>query len=116
MSAIEEKSYLLNTSEYGLTLFQDAAALEDRINEWFDTPAGTVADFPSWGHNLTQFKFEPPGIILNSMTEMAIIDKIRYDIPDILVKMINVEFTEIDLLMIRMDVGIGTKITFEKQL
>ena len=70
-------------------------------NGW-DTPEGTVADMPSWGHPFYMFKHEPESDDLNVMAEMALYEKLTADIKDLDLRGLSICFSEID----RMDVAI----------
>lgn len=108
MSVIEELDHLLElnpTTE--LKKYEDEDALYDRICEWFETPQGTVADIPDWGHNMASLKFEPPGETLNVMAEMAIMVKMPRDIENLIIQSVDVEFTEIDLCQITINHSLG---------
>lgn len=77
--------------------FCDGDALSERIREWLETPQGTLADLPSWGHNLTAFKHEPQGHSLEVAIELAIVTKLEQDIEDLDVTGVLVEYLDIDL-------------------
>lgn len=84
-----------DVSSYG-----DEDALSERLLEWFETPVGTLADLPSWGHNLKGFKFDPLNLSLDVAIEIAIIEKLPRDIADLVFVGIRVEALEIDLCKI----------------
>jgi hypothetical protein len=97
--AIEELDHLIAldpATEVKKYLNEDVLA--DRIAEWLETPQGTLADLPAWGHNLRAFKFEPPGINLDVMIEMSLVVKMPKDIENLVIVGVDVEFKEIDLL------------------
>ncbi len=104
---IEELDYLMELDEAGIVSTADETALNGRIQEWFDTPQGTVADAPAWGHNLLPLKFEPPGANSSVMAAMNILEKMPRDIGNLLMYGVAVEFTEIDLMIITMDHALG---------
>lgn len=98
---IEELDHLMElkpTTE--VKVYEDDDALTDRICEWFETPQGTVADLPGWGHNLSGLKHEPQGTDLDVLAEMNIAVKMPQDIENLIIQNITVEFTEIDLCRI----------------
>ena len=106
---IEEMDHLMELSPTTeVKTYDDESAMNDRIYEWLETPQGTVADLPSWGHNLGPFKFEPPGETLNVMAEMAIMTKMPQDIENLAILGINIEFVEIDCckIVIRHRLGV----------
>jgi hypothetical protein len=80
--------------------FEDGQALSERIREWLETPQGTVADLPGWGHHLTGFKHDPQSTHLAVAIEMSIARKLAQDIKDLILLGVGVEFIEIDLFKI----------------
>jgi hypothetical protein len=101
MAAIEEFDHLIELNpSTEVKKYEDEDALQDRIFEWFETPQGTVADLPGWGHNLLPLKHEPQGVSLNVMAEMSITIKMPQDIENLVIESVSVEFTEIDLCQI----------------
>ena len=103
MSQIKEYDYLLNGSPYEeVVIHDDLGAMGQRVAEWLDTPEGTVADMPGWGHPFYLFKHEPESDDLNVMAEMALYEKLTTDIKDLDLRGVSVSFSEID----RMDVAI----------
>jgi phage baseplate assembly protein W len=98
---IEEVDHLLElnpTTE--VRKYDDEDALQDRIFEWLETPQGTMADLPGWGHNLAVLKHEPQGVNLNVVAEMSIMTKMPQDIENLVIQGVSVEFSEIDLCKI----------------
>lgn len=75
-------------------------AMSERIQEWLATPEGTVANYPSWGHNLSRFKHDPasPTSGLEVAIEMALARKMPLDIDDLKLIAVNVTLKEIDLV------------------
>jgi len=110
MSAyIEEFDHLIElnpTTE--VKAYADTDALWDRIAEWLETPQGTLADLPSWGHNITAMKHEPQGVNLEVMTEMSIMAKMPQDIEDLIISGVRVEFFEIDRCSVMIRHRLGT--------
>lgn len=105
---IEEFDRLLAGDSAGLAVYQDSAALEDRIQEWLDTPEGTVADIPWWGHRLAAIKHEPQGVNLQVKTEMAIVEKLPLDVRNIEMRGILVESMGIDMVRVVVQYQLGT--------
>ncbi len=97
MNIIEEIDYMLGTDEGGLKTLSDEEALYNRILHWFDTPIGSIADNPSWGHPLLMLQHEPGGPDFEVMAEMLIMEKLPKDIKNLIVIGFRVEFLEIDL-------------------
>ena len=95
---IEELHHLMNLDpDTGIQHFIDGPAMDDRIREWFETPEGTVADLPAWGHNLSQFKHAPINPTLNVLVKVAILKKMPVDIRNLVITNIAIQFKEIDL-------------------
>lgn len=97
---IEEASYrLLSAPEEDIARSAEGAAMSERVMEWLDTPEGTVAHDPSWGHNLGRFKHDPlsKGNGLETLIEMAIARKLPLDIEDLQLVGVKVEILDIDL-------------------
>jgi hypothetical protein len=114
MPFIEEFDHLLElnpTTE--IKKYDDDGALWDRICEWLETPQGTLADLPGWGHNLSLLKHEPQGVNLDIMAEMSITIKMPQDIENLIILSVSVEFTEIDLCLITIRHRLGV---FEEKI
>jgi hypothetical protein len=90
-----------------IQVYEDAEAMEQRIFEWFETPEGTMADKPEWGHNLGALKHEPPGDDLNAVAEMLIVEKMPKDIKDLVISGVKVSFTELDVCQITIAHSLG---------
>lgn len=95
----EADRQLLSAPESDIKRFDDGEAMAERIREWLDTPEGTMAHHPSWGHNLSQFKHDPlcAGGNLEVLIEMAIARKLPVDVQGLILKGVNVVVKEIDL-------------------
>jgi phage baseplate assembly protein W len=104
---IEEFEWLMEIDETGIAVVSDADAMSSRIQEWFCTPQGTVADLPTWGHNLTQYKHEPLGSDLEVMVAMSITEKMPMDVKNLQMRNIAIEFQEIDFCYVVIDFAIG---------
>lgn len=107
MANIEELNHLMDTDSAGIALYQDNDALSDRLAEWCETPEGTIADLPGWGNRFAYMKHQPPGIDLEIMAEMDIVEKLPRDINNLVLAGIVVEFREIDLLFIGINHYLG---------
>lgn len=104
-----EVDYTLSVSPgEGLSTMREGAAIDNRISEWLETPEGTVADRPAWGHNLSHFWFDPLGVDRDVSMELAIFDKITRDIRDIAIRAVQVSAEEIDLVTIKIVHNYGT--------
>jgi phage baseplate assembly protein W len=93
--------------------YADVEALQERISEWLETPQGSVADLPAWGHNLSGLKHEPQGVNLDVMAEMSITVKMPQDIENLIIQSVSVEFSEIDLCQITIKHRLGV---FEEKI
>jgi len=105
---IEEFDHLMTMDDTGIVQYEDGIALNDRMQEWFETPQGSIADLPAWGHNLSRLKFEPSGISLNVMARLNVMEKMPKDFPDLQILSIGLDFLEIDRLIISINYGLGT--------
>lgn len=113
-SYIEEFDHLLELNPATeIKTYDDEDALADRIMEWLETPQGTVADLPGWGHNLIAMKHEPLGVNLDVMAEMSIAMKMPRDIDSLIIDSVSVEFVEIDLCHITIKHRLGV---FEEKI
>ena len=100
---IYDAHYLLvSSAQEDVRKYEDAQAMSMRIREWLDTPEGTMAHNPSWGHNLGAFRFEPQNATLVTLIEMAIARKLPLDIADIQLRGISVEFLGIDAVQVQL--------------
>jgi len=98
---IEEFDHLIElapTTE--VKKYDDDEALSDRISEWLETPQGTVADLPAWGHNLSALKHEPQGVNFEVVAEMSITAKMPQDIADLIIMGVDVKYADIDLFYV----------------
>ncbi len=99
--AIFDANYLLSSAaEADIRKYTDGAAMSARLQEWLDTPEGSVAHDPSWGHNLTPFKFDPQSKDLAIQIEMSITRKLPLDIEDIQIRGIEVTFLDKDMIKV----------------
>lgn len=106
---IEEFDHLLELSPTTeIKRYDDEDALQDRIFEWLETPQGSLADLPGWGHNLSALKHEPQGVNLEVVAEMSITAKMPQDIENLSIVSVDIDFAEIDLchIIIRHRLGI----------
>lgn len=95
---IKEANHLIASSaDEDVAKYVGEDAMGDRVQEWLETPEGTMANHPSWGHNLTQFKHDPLSPDLAILMELAIVAKLPRDIPDIILLGIDVTNLDIDL-------------------
>lgn len=94
---VEADHMMTSGSETEIEVYYNEIGLSDRIYEWLETPMGTVANDPAWGHNLTPFKFDPSSLYLSVLMEMAIASKLPRDVKGIKIIGVNVDFIEIDL-------------------
>ena len=99
--SINEADHLFRSSPgEDIKRYEGENSFSDRIEEWFETPMGTMAHHPSWGHNLAQFKHDPQSRDLPILMEMAVAEKLPIDIADIVLKGISVTYLDIDLCKI----------------
>ena len=104
---IEEFDHLLSGDPTGLATYQDGRALEDRVQEWLETPEGTVADIPWWGNRLAYLKHEPQGVNLAVQAEMTIAEKLPRDVRNLKMRGVLVENTEIDMVRVVISYQLG---------
>lgn len=103
MAVFEEASWRMRSAPASdMDRTYEGNAMSERIQEWLATPEGTVANNPSWGHNLTQFKFDPTSdrTNLEVQIEMALTRKMPLDIDDLRLVSVNVVVQDIDLVHI----------------
>lgn len=102
MKIKDAQRMLKSAPDHDVERFSEAEAMDERIREWLETPEGTMAHHPSWGHNLEPFKFDPlsKNNGLDILIEMAIVRKLPRDVKDISLSGVNVEVVDIDLCRI----------------
>lgn len=101
MAILVEADHLIETDiSADVKRYEDGNGISERIIEWLETPEGTVADHPSWGHNIEGFKHDPIGPRLEVLIEMSIARKLPRDIEDIQLLGVGVESLEIDMFKI----------------
>lgn len=101
--AFEEAVWRLKSGpEADVERSQDGAAMSMRIQEWLATPEGSMAHYPSWGHNLSRFKHDPLSANngLAVQIELALARKLPQDIEDLRLVSVGVEVLDIDLCQI----------------
>ena len=106
-ATIQELDFLLDIASDGIKSYVDFEALANNMHEWFLTPQGSIASFPSWGNMLSKFHFHPQGTALSVMVESEIVRKMPVDVYGLVIRAISVVFLEIDLCNIKIDCGIG---------
>ncbi|MBE0507903.1 MAG: hypothetical protein IBX50_14525 [Marinospirillum sp.] len=101
MSMMNELDYRLSLVQSGILLHEGSeSAMNARIDEWFDTPACTLADNVRWGHPLRQYQFDPPSDLLAIEMEMVVAQKITQDIEGIIVRYIRIDVTGVDSITV----------------
>lgn len=101
--AFEEASWRLRSAPaQDMARSYEGNAMSMRIQEWLATPEGTVANDPSWGHNLRQFKHDPMSVgnDLDVQIEIALTRKMPLDIEDLRLIGVQVIVQDIDLCTI----------------
>ncbi|EKQ3696065.1 hypothetical protein QRC94_003770 [Vibrio vulnificus] len=94
---MEEINHLLTVNSSGFAVSYDGKAMNNNIEEWFENPEHTIADNPSWGHNLGPFQFCAQTEDDAVMMEMAIVEKLPRDVVGVVIKAIRVTFSELDV-------------------
>lgn len=100
MADFEEADWgMISAASQDVARTYEGNAMSTRIQEWLATPEGTVANDPSWGHNLSQFKHDPMavGSGLEVQIEMALARKMPIDIADLRLIGVRVVVESIDL-------------------
>lgn len=101
MATIFDADHLIKTDiSADVKRYEDGDSIGERIKEWLETPEGTVADLPDWGHNLIGFKHDPQSPATEILIEMAIASKISLDIKDLVLLGVGVEYLDIDLFSV----------------
>lgn len=98
--AFEEANWrMYSAPQSDIERFYEGAAMSNRIQEWLATPEGSMANHPSWGHNLSRFKHNPlsKNNGLEVQIEMALARKMPLDIEDLRLISVAVEVKDIDL-------------------
>jgi len=106
---ISEINHLMELSvspQNVLSIHTGAEALNERIQEWFETPAGTVANLPSWGNTLAGLKHEPLSTQLEVTMEAAVFKKLSEDC-GFAISGIRVDFLDFDYCRIKILYGSG---------
>jgi hypothetical protein len=80
--------------------YKGSKAIDERIQEWMETPVGTLMDNPSWGNSLNVFKFMPQSVDLEVMLESHIVSKLPRDIMNLDIRGIKASFVDIDILSV----------------
>lgn len=82
---MNEIDSLLEVDSAGIITYEgDAAAKYARLQEWFNTPEGSVYGMPGWGNPIVSYKHEPTGWdYLALHLEGKLIEKLRIDLPEV---------------------------------
>lgn len=109
---VEAQRMLQSAPEQDIERFFHGDAASECLREWLDTPEGTMAHHPSWGHNLGALKHDPlsKNSGIDVVAELAITRKLPIDIPEIILKSIRVDIPDFDLLLIRIQHQYGGEI------
>lgn len=110
--AFEEATWKLRSApEADVERSYEGAAMSIRIQEWLATPEGSIANHPSWGHNLSRFKHDPlsENGALAVQIEMALARKMPQDIDDLRLVAVGVDVLDIDLCKITIVHQYGTE-------
>ena len=115
---MQELDYLLALDNRGIKQHGDAEAMNNNIRDWLANPVCSVADQPSWGHNLTPFRFAAQGDDTEAMVEMAIISKLPKDVRGLSIAGVRVYWSDFDecQITIRHQYGVVTLTTNRKAL
>jgi hypothetical protein len=79
-----------------IAIKNEADAISERIQEWFETPAGTIADLPHWGHNLSSFQHDSGFNEMAIGIELSIVEKLPIDVDGVVLRGVGVEEVAID--------------------
>ncbi len=102
MSILIEVDHRLATTPQGIVTHSDIRAVTNNIEEWFDTPSGSLCGKPSWGNNLAQFKHEPTDDNTEVGIQMAILNKLPREVRGAEIMAIRVEYKEFDIFIIKL--------------
>jgi phage baseplate assembly protein W len=89
-----EMDMLFNTNNGGFIVYEGAAAVQHRLENWCATPRGSLFGKPAWGHTLTQFLHEPPTDTLASVIETELVIRLGEDLPEVELQWVRVEPSE----------------------
>lgn len=93
---IVEPHHLLERGTAGIKTYRGGEAMGQRISDWLAHPVGSIADNPTWGHNLESLKFEPESANAEVMYEMSILAKLTADVEDLNIRSIKIKYASID--------------------
>ncbi len=79
----------------------NALSLSSRLDEWLETPEGSIYGLPGWGNNLARFKHEPTNVFTEVAIENSVITKLRIDIPEL--KLIGIRCQELSVDIYKVD-------------
>lgn len=102
--AIEELDHLISLSvspQDAVSRYESVDAINDRIMEWFETPLGSIADFPSWGNTLAGLQHEPITDTLEVLMEAKIIHKLSSDC-GLSISGVRLDFIDIDRIDVKL--------------
>ena len=102
---ITELDHLLAIDEAGVIGYDDELAIAERVQEWCDTPVGSVWGDPRWGCSLDQYRHEPLSDDTAAMIESTIAIDLARDLPSINLAAIRVTPTQPDLFAIELGIA-----------
>jgi len=87
-------SMTFETDAGGFVVYEGAAAVQHRLENWCATPRGSFFGRPNYGHTLTQFLHETPTDTLASVIETELVIRLAEDLPEIELQWVRVEPSE----------------------
>ena len=105
-----EIDYLMRLDESGVIRHDGVNAEFNDVNEWLDTPEGSIYGKANWGHQLERYKHEPTlSPSTARLIEFSIIRKLPQDMPNIVIQSIFCEPhpKEVDRYQIRIGLPSG---------
>lgn len=105
-----EIDYLMGLTSTGLKTYStELDAKAAMLQEWIDTPVGSVYGMPGWGNILSEFKHDPIGSShVQVALESRLLRKLSEDLPALNIKGILFTGQDFDLGVIEIRIPEGT--------
>lgn len=78
---MDEIDFLMRVTSGGVTTYEDADALIAQLDEWLNTPRGSIYGRPDWGNLFIRYKHQPTDDSTAVIIENEILPVLKRDLP-----------------------------------
>lgn len=80
---MNEVDFLMRVESGGIATHEGLEGYIAQLDEWLNTPRGTVYGNPTWGNRFFRYKHQPTDESMGVIIENEIIFDLRRDLPDV---------------------------------